>query len=603
MARNNNSSGNGFRNRHATEKPKNLVGTWVKILSYCKPYRYAIIFAVILSMSAAFITLAGPSQIKNITNIIVAGFENGIDMEAVKRIGVFLVSIYLIGFLLNYIQEFIIATAAVNTAKRIRTDLSTKINRLPLNYFDTTSTGNILSRVTNDVDRIGETLQTTLSSVVASITVFIGSVILMLVTNYILALTAIISACIGFSLMAVIMRKSQKYFSLQQSTLGLLNGHIEEVYSGHNIIKVYNGTHHARNQFDVLNNNLYTTAWKSQFLSGLMNPLMVFAGNFSYVMVCIVGALLTLKGYTSLGVLVAFMIYVRLFTNPLGRLSQAGTSIQMAAAAGERIFEFLEEKELEPENENILKLENAKGNIEFKNVKFGYQKDKTIIKNFSASVKQGQKVAIIGPTGAGKTTLVNLLMRFYEIDEGDIIIDGISIKNLTRENVHDLFCMVLQDTWIFEGTVKENIVYSKENVSDEEIIRVAKTVGIHHFIQTLPNGYDTVINDKVNISNGQKQLITIARAMIENAPMLILDEATSSVDTRTEILIQQAMDALTVGRTSFVIAHRLSTIKNADLILVIKNGDIVESGVHEELLAKNGFYAEIYNSQFDTENI
>ena len=447
---------------------------------------------------------------------------------------------------------------------------------------------------------IGQSLNQSIVSLVTAVTMFLGSLLMMFVTNAVMAVTAVLSTFIGFFLMSLIMSRSQKYFMQQQESLGKINGHIEEIYSGHNVVKVSNAMGKASEEFEAINNKLFNSAWKSQFLSGLMQPLMGFIGNFGYVAVCIVGAALVINGKTTFGVIVAFMIYIRLFTNPLSQIAQAATSAQSAAAASERVFEFLEEEQLSDESSKTKRLTNVKGDVEFRNVSFGYTPEKTIINNFSAHANAGEKIAIVGPTGAGKTTMVNLLMRFYELDGGEILIDGTPISQLTRENVHEQFCMVLQDTWLFEGTVRENIVYSKKNVSDEEVINACKAVGIHRFIRSLPKGYDTVLDDKANLSAGQKQLITIARAMIENAPLLILDEATSSVDTRTELLIQEAMDKLTEGRTSFVIAHRLSTIKNADLILVMKDGDIIESGNHEELLAQKGFYSELYNSQFET---
>ena len=489
-------------------------------------------------------------------------------------------------------------------SRSIRKDISKKINKMPLKFFDKTSSGDILSRVTNDVDTLSQSLNQSISELISAITLLIGSTIMMFVTNDIMAITAIISSIIGFILMFTIVLKSQKYFEKVQKELGNLNGHIEEVYSGHNVIVSYNGKEEVTKKFDEINDKLYSNVRKSQFLSGLIHPIMGFIGNFGYVSVCIMGAILTMKGNISFGVIVAFMMYVRLFSQPLTMIGQGISSLQSCAAAGERVFEFLAEEEMPVENKNIKKLDptKVKGNIEFKNVKFSYDGKKDTIKNFSATAKPGDKIAIVGPTGAGKTTMVNLLMKFYDINEGDILIDGISTKELTRENIHDLFIMVLQDTWVFEGTIKENIKFNKTHVSDEEIENVCKIVGLDHFIKTLPNGYNTITNDNESLSGGQKQLLTIARGMIKNAPFLILDEATSSVDTRTEELVQKAMDKLTHGRTSFIIAHRLSTIKNADLILMMNEGNIVEMGTHDELLKLNGKYAELYNSQFEKLN-
>lgn len=491
------------------------------------------------------------------------------------------------------------ATVTQRISKQLRRDISGKINRLPLSYFDNTTTGDVLSRVTNDVDMVGQTMNQSVSSLITAITMFIGSLIMMFYTNWIMAIAAILSTFIGFASMGMIISKSQKYFAQQQQELGKLNGHIEEIYSGHNVVKAYNGEQQAKDAFSAINSRLFESAWKSQFMSGLMMPLMMFIGNFGYVVVCIVGAVLAVNGHISFGVIVAFMLYIRLFTQPLQQIAQAATNLQQTAAASGRVFEFLAEKELVKEDEKKEKLQNVKGDVEFKHVRFGYSEDKAVIKDFSVKVNAGQKVAIVGPTGAGKTTLINLLMRFYEVNGGEIMIDGVPTNQMTRESLHDLFCMVLQDTWIFEGSIRDNIVYSREDVSDEEVEAACKSVGLHHFIQTLPNGYDTILDDKTSLSAGQKQLITIARAMVKMAPLLILDEATSSVDTRTELLIQQAMDMLTEGKTSFVIAHRLSTIKNADLILVMKEGDIIEAGTHKELMENNGFYAELYNSQFE----
>ena len=541
------------------------------------------------------------------------GYQNGtlsiwlntqgkINLDSIFRLAIFLVILYIVAYFANFFQGFIMATVNQRVSQNLRSAISTKINKLPLKYFDTTSYGEVLSRVTNDVDTIGQALNNSVSTLVGAVALFIGSLIMMFVTNWIMALSGVVATIIGFALMILIISKSQKYFIEQQAVLGEVNGLVEETYSGQEIIKAYNAEEETETIFNKENSRLYKSAWKSQFYSGLMQPLMNFIGNFGYVVVCVVGAVLVYYKIIDFAVIIAIMIYIRLFTQPLAQISQGVTNLQSAAAASERVHEFLEQDELKDES-NLTKFidtKSVKGDVEFRNVKFGYVPEKIIIKDFSAKIKAGQKVAIVGPTGAGKTTLVNLLMKFYDVTDGDILIDGISIKELTRENVHDLFGMVLQDTWLFQGSIKDNIRYSKENVTDEQIINACKECGIDHFVKTMPEGYDTILDDNTNISAGQKQLLTIARAMVENAPMLILDEATSSVDTRTEILIQQAMDKLTENRTSFVIAHRLSTIKNSDMILVMKDGDIVEMGNHEELLKKNGFYAELYNSQFDS---
>lgn len=581
------------------QKPTNFKKTMKQLIAYCKAYIPYILFALVLAFVGAAFTVYGPELLSEMTDIIQRGLLTTIDLDAIQRVGFLLAALYGFGFLFNYVQGFIMATITQRITKKMRKDLSHKINRVPLSYFDKTTHGNILSRVTNDIDTIGQTLNNSLGQLVSALATFVGSLIMMFYTNWIMALTGIFATFIGFSLMSIIMKRSQKYFVLQQKELGKLNGHIEEMYTGHFIVKAYNGEKEARDTFHTINERLYDNAWKSQFISGIMMPIMQFIGNFGYVAVCIVGAYLVTTDKITIGTIVAFMVYIRLFTQPLAQLAQAGTNLQSTAAASERVFEFLDEQELEDESKKEKKVEQVKGDVEFKHVQFGYTKDQLVIKDFSIQVNAGQKVAIVGPTGAGKTTLVNLLMRFYEVTSGDITIDGKSIKDLTREQVHQMFGMVLQDTWLFEGTIKENIVFSKENVTEEDVIAACKAVGLHHTIKALPKGYDTVLNDKVNLSVGQKQLVTIARAMVENAPLLILDEATSSVDTRTEILIQQAMDQLTVGKTTFVIAHRLSTIKNADIILVMKDGDIIETGNHQELLAKNGFYADLYNSQFE----
>lgn len=566
---------------------------------YCKAYFPIIIVALILAMAAAIFSIIGPDQLSKMTDYITAGLMGEINLDAVYDVAIFLVFLYGLGYIFNYVQGFIMATVTQRISKQLRRDISGKINRLPLSYFDNTTTGDVLSRVTNDVDMVGQTMNQSVSSLITAVTMFIGSLIMMFYTNWIMAITAILSTFIGFAFMFFIISKSQKFFAQQQQELGKLNGHIEEIYSGHNVVKAYNGEQQAKDAFSSINTRLFESAWKSQFMSGLMMPLMMFIGNFGYVVVCIVGAVLAVNGSISFGVIVAFMLYIRLFTQPLQQIAQAATNLQQTAAASGRVFEFLAEEELVKEVEKKEKLQNVKGDVEFKHVRFGYSEDKAVIKDFSVQVKAGQKVAIVGPTGAGKTTLINLLMRFYEVNGGEITIDGVPTNQMTREALHDLFCMVLQDTWIFEGSIRDNIVYSREGVSDEEVEAACKAVGLHHFIQTLPNRYDTILDDKTSLSAGQKQLITIARAMVKIAPLLILDEATSSVDTRTELLIQQAMDKLTEGKTSFVIAHRLSTIKNADLILVMKEGDIIEAGTHKELIEKNGFYAELYNSQFE----
>lgn len=573
--------------------------TWGKLISYCKSYFPAIIIALLCAVGGAVFSILGPDKLGEITETIMAGFMGSIDLEAVRNVALILAAFYGSSLILSYLQGFIMATVTQKVSKGLRTDISKKINRLPLKYFDSTSYGDILSRVTNDVDTIGQTLNQSIGSLVSAIALFVGSIIMMFKTNWIMALVAIGSSLLGFVVMMLIVSRSQKYFTEQQEFLGEINGHVEEVYAGHNVVKAYNAEDDLRKEFTGINKKLHTCTWKSQFMSGLMMPLMSFIGNIGYVAVCVVGAVLAMNGTISFAVIVAFMVYVRLFTQPLTQIAQSATSLQSTGAASYRVFEFLGEEELADERAKTIVMDTAKGDIEFKNVHFGYIENKTIINDFSAKAKAGQKIAIVGPTGAGKTTIVNLLMRFYETNSGEILIDGTPLTSLTRENVHDLFCMVLQDTWLFEGTIRENIVYNKQGVTDEEVVTACKAAGIHHFIKTLPEGYDTILNEEASLSAGQRQLITIARAMIENAPMLILDEATSSVDTRTEVLIQEAMDKLMAGRTSIVIAHRLSTIKNADLILVMKDGDIIESGNHQELLTKNGFYADLYNSQFE----
>ncbi|MBQ6817513.1 MAG: ABC transporter ATP-binding protein [Bacilli bacterium] len=591
----------GRRGPRNLEKAKDFKKSMLTLVSYCKPYLIPVIVSIILAMISSILSIIGPDKLKDITNLITQGLMTGIDMTEVKRIVLLLACIYIISAVFGYIQHYIMAVVTNKFSKQLRKEISEKINRMPLKYFDKNSYGDILSRVTNDVDTLSQTLNQSLGTLVSAITLLIGSILMMFITNGLMALTAIFSSVFGFIFMFMIIGRSQKYFEKLQNEIGELNGHIEEMYSGHNVVRVYNGTKKSNEEFDEINNRLSENVRKSQFLSGLMHPFMGFIGNFGYVCVCIVGAILTMNEVIDFGVIVAFMMYVRLFTQPLNQIAQSISSLQSCAASSERVFEFLDEEEMTSENHLTKKLvrNEVKGAIEFKHVKFGYDEDKTIIKDFNVSVKPGEKIAIVGPTGAGKTTMVNLLMKFYDIKDGDILIDEVSTKELTRKNIHDLFIMVLQDTWVFEGTINENIKYNKTNVTDERVKEVCKVVGLHHYIKSLPNGYNTILTDNETLSSGQKQLLTIARGMIEDAPFLILDEATSSVDTRTEELVQKAMDKLTEGRTSFIIAHRLSTIKNADLILMMQEGNIVEYGTHEELLKLNGKYAELYNSQFE----
>ena len=601
--------------RRAVEEPHDFGKVMGKLVNYCRNYLPVIIIALILGAAGTVCQIVGPDKLKDMTNEIVKGLPaivngrpvmNSVDFGTVGHIAWTLVALYVGYAVLGYVQSWMMANVTQRTAQRLRESISVKINKLPLKYFDKVSYGDVLSRITNDVDAIGQTLGQSLGSLITSVTLFVGALVMMFYNNVIMTLCAIGASLIGLIIMMAIMKSSQKYFARQQMALGDVNGHVEEMYAGHLIVKAYNGEADSIRRFEKYNSDLYESGWKSQFLSGLMMPLMNFVGNFGYVVVCVVGAALALDGQIEFGVIVAFMMYIRLFTQPLSQFAQAFQNLQRCAAASERVFGFLEEPELSDETgkQALLgvgadgKPQPVRGDVEFSHVRFGYDADKTIINDFSASVKAGQKVAIVGPTGAGKTTMVNLLMRFYEISGGTISIDGIDTKSVPRWNVHDQFSMVLQDTWVFRGTVRENITYSKKDVTDEQIVAACKAVGLHHYIMSLPNGYDTVLDDKASLSQGQRQLLTIARAMVEDAPILILDEATSSVDTRTEELIQKAMDALTVGRTSFVIAHRLSTIRDADMILVMNGGDIVERGTHEELLAKSGFYADIYNSQF-----
>ena len=590
-------------NRHLP-KEKGDFKSLKKLLVYTKKYHVAIIIAFVCAIIAAIATIIGPSVMSDLTDIIQKGLlsPNEIDINSVIKTSLILISIYACGAIISYIQQYIMATVTQKTANSLRGDINKKINKLPLSYFDTSSTGDMLSIVTNDIDIISQTISSSIANFVSAIVLLFGVIIMMFVKNWILALTVIICSLLGFILMGLILSKSQKYFNHKQEYLGKMNGHIEEIYTNHNVVKSYNAIAKEKEEFQKFNEGLYENNWKSQFLSGLMHPLMGFIGNFSYVMIFIVGVAISISGssFLSFGIILAFTMYARLFNQPLNTIAQSMTNLQQASAASKRVFNLLEHEEMEKEDNKIKSISNVLGNIEFKNVNFRYVEDKPIIDNFSVSIKAGQKVAIVGPTGAGNTTIVNLLMRFYEVSSGDIIIDGISTKNMTRECVHDMFDMILQDTWLFNGTIRENLVYNKENVSDEKIIEVCKSVGLSHLIESLPHGLDTIIDEKANLSEGQKQQLTIARAMIKDSPLLILDEATSNVDTRTELIIQNAMDNLTLNRTSFVIAHRLSTIKNADIILVINNGNIIEKGNHKELLAKKGFYADLYNSQFQT---
>lgn len=585
--------------RHQGGRAKDFKGTWKKLLVYCRSYYVPILIAVLCAAAGTIFTLVGPDQLSDLTKVITNGLLGGIDMEEVSRIGFLLVTLYVCGAVLNFTQHFIMTTISQRVSRRMRSQICVKINRLPMSFYGRTSNGDILSRVTNDVDMISQSLNQSVGMLVSAITLFAGSLIMMLVTNVIMAVTAVAAVFLGFLLMSLITGHSQKYFSRQQRHLGELNGQIEEIYSGHTVVKAYNGEEEAGKKFEEMNGKLKQSAFRAQCLAGMMQPLMIFIGNLGYVAVCVMGAVLTMNHQIGFEVIVAFMMYVRFFTQPLSQIAQAVQSLQSGAAAGERVFEFLEAEEMQEESGKNAHLDRVRGEVEFDHVKFGYTDDKVIIHDFSAHALPGQKIAIVGPTGAGKTTLVNLLMRFYELQGGEIRIDGVPTSALRREEVHSQFCMVLQDTWLFEGTIRENLVYCTPEVPEGRMEEACRAVGLDHFIHTLPRGYDTPLNDQLNLSQGQKQQLTIARAMIADKPMLILDEATSSVDTRTEQQIQSAMDALMKGRTSFVIAHRLSTIKNADLILVLKDGDVIESGTHQELLDRNGFYAGLYNSQFE----
>ena len=595
-------SGQNFHKMSAPEKSRRGIRGILKTLfEYEKDMKLPMAIALIFAAAGAVLTIIGPNLLSQITDLISNSLLGEIDLEAIGRIGVTLLILYGLSAVFTYVEHYIMSTITLRLSRQMRTDLSHKINRVPMNYFNRVSHGDILSRVTNDVSTLQQALANSLPSIVSAVAQFVGCLIMMVVTEWRMALAAIAVTLLGFVVVGVVMIRSQRYFTARQKNLGTLNGYIEEMYSGHDVVRISRAGNQIKNTFGQMNGNLYDSDWRSQFLSGVMQPLMNVVGNLGYVVVCVLGSALAMDGQISFGVIVAFIMYVRLFTSPLSTLAQGMTQMQTAAAAGDHIFDFLEAEELSDESDKTTKLTEVRGEVEFEHVRFAYpdNPDKTIIKDFSVHVKPGQKVAIVGPTGAGKTTLVNLLMRFYEVNGGCIKIDGVPTTQMSRESIHDLFGMVLQDTWMFEGTVRENLVYNKTGISNKTLEEACRACGIYHFIETLPKGFDTVLDDSIAISAGQKQLFTIARAMVQDNPMLILDEATSSVDTRTELITQRAMDQLTEHRTSFVIAHRLSTIKNADVILVLKDGDVIEQGSHEELLAKGGFYADLYNSQFD----
>ncbi|MGX7100005.1 ABC transporter ATP-binding protein [Globicatella sanguinis] len=573
-----------------------------RALRYADGYLIPIVIALIFSIISSVITVIGPDKMSEMMDVITQGVMVGIDLNKIDKIGKTLVILYLTAAVMGYAQSFIVATISQRFTKRLRTAIAEKMNRLPLRYFDSRPTGDVLSIITNDLDTVGQSLNQSLGTLVSATVLLIGTLFMMFKTNWVMALTAISSVFIGFIGMVFIMSKSRAHFKAQQKNLATVNGYIEEAYTGLSIVSSYNAAEEMKGQFAKLNEQLYGSAWKSQFLGGMMMPLMAFIGNFGYVMVCLMGAYLVLNGHITIGVIIAFMVYVRLFSQPLSQIAQAAQSLQSAGAALGRVMDYLDADEMSDESYKTTQLSQIKGNVAFEHVNFGYDEGKTIIHDFSAEAKAGQKIAIVGPTGAGKTTIVNLLMRFYEVNSGQILIDGVNIKDMTRSELHEYFSMVLQDTWLFEGSIRDNLVFNQPEITQEEVIKAAKAVGIHHFITTLPQGYDTILDDSVQLSVGQKQLMTIARALLKDAPLLILDEATSSVDTRTEELIQKAMDALMVGRTSFVIAHRLSTIRNADLILVMKDGNIIEQGNHDQLMVQDGFYADLYNSQFENGN-
>lgn len=585
--------------RGADEKPKNVKSSMLELLRYLKPWYKPIIISLIFSLVGTLLTIIAPDKLADLTNNISDGLQTGIDMDLIIKSILIILAIYISANLVTCAASYIMITVMQKLAWSMRTSISQKINKLPLKFFDKVTVGDVLSRITNDVDTISSALNSSITTLVQAVVQFVGVTIIMFATSGRLALTAIGSSILGFVLMFFIVSRSRKYFRQQQQNLGDMNGHVEEIYSGHNIVRAYGATVQSKKEFDRINDNLYNSAWKSQFFSGMLMPLMGFVGSLGYVAVCIVGATLTMSGAIRFGTVVAFISYVKLFTNPLSQISQAVSSLMSAGAAGERVFGFLAEEEMPDDSGCTAHIDHVRGKVEFENVRFGYDEDKPIIHDFSADIEPGQKVAIVGYTGAGKTTMVNLLMRFYELWSGQIKIDGVLVSQMRRSDVHAMFGMVLQDTWLFDGTYRENIAYGKPGVTDEQIEAACKLVGLDHYIKTLPKGYDTELNDRSSLSAGQRQLLTIARAMVENAPMIILDEATSSVDTRTEVLVQKAMDRLTRGRTSFVIAHRLSTIRDADLILVMDKGDIVESGTHEQLLEKGGLYKELYTSQFE----